>query len=286
MVLIKKPHMELKHPLPPGRTYEQILNHYRVEKEIAARLMSASREERKKIYAGMYDELFAKVPDHSRLARRQNEAETRRANRGKFALIRRFVDPSTAFAEFAPGDCRFVMDVAPRVKRAIGIDISDQRNPSDPVPPNFKLIIYDGYNLDKVHDGSIDVLFSDQLVEHFHPEDTPLHFQIASRILKKGGCYIFRTPHIFAGPHDISKYFSDMPQGFHLKEWTYAELRPVLRQAGFTRIYSQITVKRRVFPIPFVYFTTCEKILGHFSHAKIRKLAEILIREIIITAVK
>ena len=278
--------MKLKHPLPPGRTYEQILNHYEVEKTIAARLMSASREERKKIYAGMYDELFAKVPDHSRLTRRQDEAETRRANRGKFALIRRAVNKSTVFAEFAPGDCRFIMEVAPQVRQAIGIDISDQRNPNDPLPENFRLIVYDGYDLGEIHDESIDLLFSDQLVEHFHPEDTPLHFQTANRILKKGGRYIFRTPHLFAGPHDISKYFSDTPPGFHLKEWTYKELRPVLQQAGFKKISACMQLKRRLFPLPFFYFTLWEKILGRFPHTKIRRLAAILIREIIIIAVK
>lgn len=278
--------MELKQPTPPGRTYKQILNHYEVEKAIAARLMFATREERKKIYAGMYDELFAKVPDHSRLTRRQDEDETRRANRGKFALIRRFVNSSTVFAEFAPGDCRFVMEVAPKVRQAFGIDISDQRNPDDLVPPNFELIIYDGYELGKPRDESVDILFSDQLVEHFHPEDTPLHFRTASRILKKGGGYIFRTPHIFAGPHDISKYFSDTPQGFHLKEWTYTELRPILQQAGFTKLSSRMLLKHRMIPIPFAYFTAWEKILGRFPHAKIRRLAEILIREIIIIAVK
>jgi SAM-dependent methyltransferase len=234
----------------------------------------------------MYDELFAKVPDHSRLTRRQDEAETRRANRGKFALIRRFLNPSITFAEFAPGDCRFVMEIAPKVRQAFGMDISDQRNPNDRVPPNFELIIYDGYNLDKVRDESMDVLFSDQLVEHFHPEDTPLHFQIACRILKTGGRYIFRTPHLLAGPHDISKYFSDTPQGFHLKEWTYTELRPILQRAGFTKISSYMLLKHRMVPVPFAYFATWEKILGRLPHAKTRRLAGILIREIIIIAVK
>jgi SAM-dependent methyltransferase len=278
--------MELKLPFPPGRTYEQIRNHYEVEKAIAARLMSASREERKKIYAGMYDELFAKVPDHSRLSRREDEAETRRVNRTKFALVRGDVDKSTVFAEFAPGDCRFVMEVAPLVKQAVGIDISDQRNPADPVPDNFTLIVYDGYELDKISDGTIDILFSDQLVEHFHPEDTALHFQTAYRILKKGGKYIFRTPNALSGPHDISKYFSDTPQGFHLKEWTYSEIRPVLLQVGFGRISSKMMRKRVAFRLPFGYFTLCERVLGRFPHQKIRNLAEKLIHEIIIVAVK
>lgn len=278
--------MKLKLPLPPNRTYEQIKNHYEVEKAIATRLMSANREERKKIYAGMYEELFAKVPDHSRLSRREDESRTHRVNRTKFALIRDSVDKSTVFAEFAPGDCRFIMEVAPLVKQAIGIDISDQRNISDTVPANFTLVVYDGYSLDTVADESVDILFSDQLVEHFHPEDTALHFQTAHRILKKGGKYIFRTPHAFSGPHDISKYFSDTPEGFHLKEWTYTEIRPVLRQAGFGGISSRMMRKRASFWLPFGYFTFCERVLRRFPHHKITKLAEILIHEIIIVAVK
>lgn len=278
--------MELKLPLPPGRTYEQIKNHYEVEKAIAARLMSASREERKKIYAGMYDELFEKVPDHSRLTRREDEEKTRRVNRSKFMLIRDSVDKSAVFAEFAPGDCRFIMEVAPRVKKAVGIDISDQRNIKDAVPANFTLIVYDGYDLGQIPDGSIDVLFSDQLVEHFHPEDTALHFQTAHRILKKGGKYIFRTPHAFSGPHDISMYFSDTPQGFHLKEWTYSEIRPILHQAGFGKISARMMRKRILFRLPFGYFTLCEGILGRFPHRKVTGLAEKLIHEIIIIAVK
>jgi SAM-dependent methyltransferase len=286
ILLLRMILMDLKLPLPPGRTYEQIKNHYEVEKNIAARLMSASREERKAIYSGMYNELFTKVPDHSRLSRREDESETHRVNRTKFALVRGDLDKATVFAEFAPGDCRFIMEVAPLVKQAIGIDISDQRNPSDTIPKNFTLIVYDGYDLSKIPDGTIDILFSDQLVEHFHPEDTELHFQIAHRILKKGGKYIFRTPHAFSGPHDISKYFSDTPEGFHLKEWTYGEIRPVLLRAGFGSVISKMYRKRTLFWLPFGYFILCELVLGRFSHQKITGIAEKLIHEIIIVAIK
>lgn len=64
--------MKLKHPPPPGRTEEQLRNHYLVEKSIAERLKRANREERKRIYREMYDELFRKVPDHPRLTRRSS----------------------------------------------------------------------------------------------------------------------------------------------------------------------------------------------------------------------
>lgn len=252
--------MKLKMPLPAGRSYEQVLNHYKVEKAIAEKLKKASREERKLIYATMYDELFRQVPDHPRLTRRENEASTLKANRSKFALIKGFLDKSVIFAEFAPGDCKFAMEVSRRVKRAYGIDISDQRSPKDLAPDNFTLIVYNGYDLEGIPDNSIDVIFSDQFIEHLHPEDAKLHFRLAYRLLKKGGKYVFRTPHSFTGPRDISKYFSDKPEGFHLKEWTYTELWEMLKELDFSRIYSFANLKACAFRIPYVFFHITEKL--------------------------
>ena len=80
-------------------------------------------------------------------------------------------------------------------------------------------MVYDGYTL-PLDDACHDVVFSDQLIEHLHPEDTELHFGLVHRLLAPGGTYLFRTPHALCGPHDVSRWFSDTPQGFHLKEWT------------------------------------------------------------------
>src|SRR5690606_1168344 len=49
-------------PIPAERTLESVWHHFEVEHGIAARLMAADREGRKRIYATMYDELFAQVP--------------------------------------------------------------------------------------------------------------------------------------------------------------------------------------------------------------------------------
>ena len=54
------------------RTPEQLRHHYEVERELADRLRSASREERKQLYAGVYDELFRRVPDHPQLTWRED----------------------------------------------------------------------------------------------------------------------------------------------------------------------------------------------------------------------
>jgi len=120
--------MKLKKKLPKDRTFEQIRNHYEVEKAIATRLKKATREERRIIYRTMYDELFRQVPDHPRLKQREDPELTALANQNKLRLIQRFINESTVLVEFAPGDCRFAMSLCDRVKRVYAVDISDQKD--------------------------------------------------------------------------------------------------------------------------------------------------------------
>ena len=250
--------MKLLKPLPQDRTYKQVLNHYLVEKAIADKLKSASREERKVIYATMYDELFRQVPDHPRLIRRKDERLTQIENESKLSLVRNFLNASDIFVEFAPGDCRFAMEVARYVKRVYAVDISDQRDQTFAMPRNFSLLIYDGYTLDKIHGSSVDLVFSDQLIEHLHPEDTKLHFELVYHILKPGGKYVFRTPHAFMGPSDVSMFFSRKPQGFHLKEWTYTELNKLLKELHFKEICAISVGKNGKKNLPYIYYQLCE----------------------------
>jgi hypothetical protein len=277
---------KLKRRPPAGRGVSQLAHHYRIERTIADRLHSASREERTAIYLTMYDELFREVPDHPRLTRRQDENESRRANSGKRALVTRYIDSSVVFAEFAPGDCRFVMDIAASVHHAYGIDISDQHAAMKPSPENFTLVIYDGVDLKDIADASVDLVFSDQLIEHLLPEDTVRHFTLVRRLLRVGGRYVFRTPHAFTGPHDISGYFSDEPEGFHLKEWTYSELRTLCAEAGFTSTLTHLPLKGRSIRVPFWCLFLLELLLGRMPHRIRRAAAYIPFRQIVMEAIK
>ncbi len=273
-------------PLPEGRSYEQILHHYRVEKEIAGRLKRADREGRKKIYAGMYDELFAWVPDHPRLNGARDPAALAAHNRKKLALVERFVKPETVFIEFAPGDCTFAYLVCGRARTVIGADISDQSAKALTAPDNFSLRLYDGFRLD-LPDGCADIVFSDQFIEHLHPDDAGLHFQLAHRLLKPGGSYVFRTPHAFHGPFDISAYFSDVAEGFHLKEWTYGELRDRLRAAGFSSWRGALKKRGRYHELPVGLFAGYEKMIARLPHRARRAAARALLpRHIYMRVVK
>jgi SAM-dependent methyltransferase len=277
---------KLRRPLPSGRSYAQVLHHYRVEKEIADRLKRADREGRKKIYAAMYAELFARVPDHPRLSGVSDPHSLAAHNRKKLALIDRFVNPETVFVEFAPGDCTFAYLVCGRARAVIGVDISDQSAKAIAVPDNFAFHVYDGFHLD-LADGCADVVFSDQFIEHLHPDDADLHFQLVFKLLKPGGSYIFRTPHAFHGPFDVSAYFSDVPEGFHLKEWTYAELRARFRALAFSSWRGGLKRRGRYHDLPVGLFAGYEKIIDRLPHRARRIAARALLpRHISMRAVK
>jgi SAM-dependent methyltransferase len=271
--------MNLKKPLPPNRKLSDLENHYLIERGIAEKIKNSGPEERKAIYATMYQDLFTHVPDHPRLTRRENEEETMKVNNEKYNLIKRYISKNTVFVEFAPGDCKFSLELTKHVKFVYGIDISDQRNLKQIFPDNFELVVYDGYSLDKIKENSIDIVFSDQLIEHIHPDETKSHFQLVHRILKNGGIYIFMTPHALSGPHDISEYFSDEPNGFHLKEWTYSELREMLDKSDFLdyTLLSFWSAKGITFRLPFLYFETCEYIVGKLPKRHARIISKYLI---------
>lgn len=215
------------------RTLERLRHHYEVEKELAGRLRKSTREERVSLFATLYGELFERVPDHPRLTRRVTPEDSRRKVAAQMRILMPFLKADSVLLEFAPGDGRLAAAAAAKVKKVIGVDISDQRESADESPANLELVVYDGYNLD-VPDRSVDVCFSYQFLEHLHPDDVGPHFEIARRVLKPGGVYVFDTPHRYTGPHDISAFFTDDLECFHFQEWTHREMRKLLKKHGFS----------------------------------------------------
>jgi SAM-dependent methyltransferase len=261
-----------KESLVGERTYAQLRNHYEVEKVLATRLKkTASRQERQQLYGSMYAELFARVPDHPRLKMRDNPEATRCLNASRLKLIRPFIHPNAIFVEFGAGDCRFVLSISERVRFAYGVDIADQVGDTFHRANNFRLIVYNGFELD-IPKNSADVVFSDQLIEHLHPDDTEFHFGLVKSILRRGGVYVFRTPHRFRGPQDVSRYFADVAEGFHLKEWTYTEIAQVLDKVGYSVWWGYWQAKSVTLRLPADYFIAIESMLNGFSRQSRRFL--------------
>lgn len=219
-----------------NRTLDQLKRHYEVERELAARLRSSTQEERAALFKELYTELFERVPDHPRLTRRESPEESQRKVEGQMRLLRPFLKSGATLVEFAPGDCRLAIRACETAGNVIGVDISDQRSDADmaTAPAHFELAVYDGYSLD-LPDQCADVIFSYQFLEHLHPDDFGPHLDLAHRLLKPGGVYVFDTPHRYSGPHDVSRHFSETLDCFHFQEWTHREMRARLKEHGFER---------------------------------------------------
>ncbi len=117
-------------------------------------------------------------------------------------------------------------------------DVSSQRGGTRRESAQLSWSITDGVHLDRFAQAApYDVVLSDQLVEHLHPDDILEHFSSARRILADGGRYIVRTPQRLTGPHDLSPIFGfEKPVGMHLREYTNTELRTIIRQAGYSKV--------------------------------------------------
>ena len=233
--------------LPMTAASDEVLRRqFEVEKDLGARLRASTREERMKLVGQLYTELFERVPEHVRLTRRATPEDSARAVNARLRLLRPALSADTVMLEIAPGDCRLAAAAAGLAKEVIAVDISDQHDPQEKLPDNLRLVIYDGYHLD-VPDASVDVAFSYQFLEHLHPDDVGAHFDMVSRVLKRGGCYIFDTPHRYSGPHDIAGLFGHELVCLHMQEWTYREMRALGVKHGFAEgyIYRKGSVRKQ-----------------------------------------
>jgi SAM-dependent methyltransferase len=214
------------------RTLKRIVAHYELERDLARQLMASTREQRSTLYGAMYDKLFEQLPDHPQWTI-TDAARARQAD-SQIRIIAPLLDRSMTFLEVGCGDAILVKKAAPLVRLAIGADVTD-RLLDGVTPENFKLVLSDGIKL-PVESGSVDIIFSNHLIEHMHPEDVGPHLTEVLRVLKPGGCYACATPNRLNGPHDISVFFGHQAAGFHLREYDHRSLAGALRQAGFVSL--------------------------------------------------
>jgi SAM-dependent methyltransferase len=218
-----------------NRTIERLREHYEIEKELAGRLRSASRQDRRSLYTSLYNELFQRVPDHPQLTRKASVERTQTIVAAQMRILDRFLSRESTFLEVGPGDCSLSLEVAQHVRQVIAVDVSDEITKGVAAPRNFRLVISDGCSI-PVPRESVDIAYSHQLMEHLHPDDAMEQLQNIHYALAHGGVYICITPNRLSGPHDISRYFDPVASGFHLKEYTNTELRRLFLQVGFSTV--------------------------------------------------
>jgi SAM-dependent methyltransferase len=215
------------------RSMEQLRQDYEIEKELATKLRNASREERRFLYSSVYDEYYERVSQAPQLIRKSSPALTAIAVSKQMSFLNRFLDTETTFVEVGAGDCALSIEVSKHVKQVFAVDVSASISEGFALPHNCEHIISDGSSI-PVPKNSVSVVYSNQVMEHIHPDDAFEQLKSIYNSLIVGGHYICVTPNRLSGPHDISKYFDVVATGFHLKEYSVLELVKLFKEVGFS----------------------------------------------------
>jgi SAM-dependent methyltransferase len=210
---------------------EQLREQLVVERDLAQRLLSAS--ETRGLYSAVYDEFLRRVPHHPSLTLREDPEAQAGLIGLQVRLLSPFLTPRTRFLEVGGGDCILAAELSRRVAEVTAIEAASEM-PAAAGIPNLKVLVCDSppYPLP---DGIVDLAFSSHFLEHLRLDDALLHLSEMRRLLAPGGRYVCVTPNRLWGPHDISRYFADVPEGLHLHEYSHNELLRLLRRAGFRR---------------------------------------------------
>jgi SAM-dependent methyltransferase len=242
------------------RTIERLAVHYQVEKELSDRLRGANREQRRSLYPLVYDELFQRVLDHPQL-KHKSAGHSRSEVRNLQKLLRPYLSPHQTFLEIGTGDCALASEIAPLVAKVYAVDVSAAIVDNAKLPPNVELLLSDGCTV-PCPKNDVDVAFSNQVMEHLHPEDALFQLRDIYDVLKPNGLYVCLTPNRLSGPHDISLFFDETATGFHLKEYTFGELAGLFRKVGFRRLTAIVGGRGIYVPVPVGVMTSIERMVS------------------------
>ena len=207
--------------------------HYVVERELADRLRSASKAERLDgLYASIYAERIDRIPNHPLVIRSHNPKARERSAAEQLRLLSSWLTPESVFMEVGPGDCALAFAIASFVKAVYAVDVTDALVGDVRRPANFRFLRSDGVNV-PLPASVVDLAYSNQVLEHLHPDDVHDHLLSIRTALVAGGRLVCVTPNRLSGPWDISRDFDDESAGLHLREYTVSELADLLRATGF-----------------------------------------------------
>ncbi len=226
-------------PVEASITEQMILSHWELEKQLTQELLSSTPERRWETFERGYSRLYSELEWLNRLV---GESRPIVADDMQHKEWRTAVGaPPQEIYEIDSGKGELITYLARQGFRCKATEVTHELGELlfDDGEPNLSWGVSDGVHLDSFEGAaSYDVVISDQVLEHLHPDDVGAHLRGVHQILKPGGRYIFRTPHRFTGPHDVSRVFRcDSPVGMHLKEYSYREFVTALRRAGFKRVY-------------------------------------------------
>ena len=246
-----------------SRTPAQVREHYLIERSLADRLRSTPRAERPAAYAAVYDELFRSIPHHPQILARASgdfAAQRRRSVEYQWSFLKRFVGAADVFMEVGAGDCALSTRAAATARHVYAVDVSDEITRGAGRPANLEVRLTAGAAI-PLPNGAVQVAFSNQLMEHLHPDDALDQLCEIWRSLSSGGVYVCITPNRLSGPHDVSAHFDEQATGLHLREYSARELRALFYNAGFRTLQFFAGARGWYVRVPYVLIALAERTL-------------------------
>jgi SAM-dependent methyltransferase len=226
---------------------------FEFERSLRGRILDSPPEQRAAAIASAYGELFQTFPDHSVF--QTTAEERRRQGRRGAAMVGPLTRAGERVLEVGCGRGDVLTELAERGRVCVGIEPSEKMIDMCPPHPRVSLHVGTAERLE-FPDEFFHAVFSQQVLEHLHPDDVPQHLMDAFRVLRPGGFIAIETPNRRTGPQDISRGFTREPQGLHLKEWTYAELAGEMRRAGFVHVRGLLAPPYIVRRLPLLHRCT------------------------------
>lgn len=255
-----------------SRSPERLAAHYALERRLAERLREAPPSDRARVYSEVYSELFASLPDHPQHAAERAGQSHRVA--GQLDMLLPLLNGGRRYLELGCGDAAVTFAMSGHVRQAFGLDVTDALIDLKSAPENFRFLKTDGVHI-PLPSASVDLVYSNQLMEHLHPDDAEGQLREVARVLAPGGLYLCRTPNRLTGPHDISAYFDYQATGFHLREYDYRSLRTLMRTAGFKSVRFLVGGPRRA-PMPYAVAAAIEGALERMTPATRTRAARLV----------
>lgn len=140
------------------------------------------------------------------------------------AYLGRWIRPDADVLELGAGWCDFANNVTARRVVALDLDATVERAAAGHVEP----VVGDCTDLGKFDDGSFDVVFASNLLEHLERPDSTRLLAEARRVLRPGGRLILMQPNFRLNP---GRYFDDFT---HVSIFTDQSLSDYLVSEGWS----------------------------------------------------
>ncbi len=249
-------------------TEDMILSHWELEKQLRITLLESTPERRWEAFDDAYSKLYHELAW-------LNEHTSSGDDHGAQASLWHDVigDAPQKIYEVGSGKGELITYLAKQGFDCTATEITRERGEKWSADvQNLRWDNSDGIHLSEfTSPNTYDVVLSNQVIEHMHPEDVATHFDHVNKLLKKGGRYIFSTPHLVDGPSDVSRVFGcGELKGMHLKEYNYAELASFSTQANLTpkavwrlpnAVRSRLETKTITSSMYLSYLKWCERFL-------------------------